>query len=57
MKQQCEKDPTVDWIGLDWNALFRVDKIIGKKNPRKNSRLKNSCKSPDPFNYPFKTGR
>ena len=20
------------WIGLDWNALFRVDKIIEKKS-------------------------
>ena len=21
----------LDWIGLDWNALFRVDKIVEKK--------------------------
>ena len=21
-----------NWIRLDWNALFRVDKIVGKKN-------------------------
>ena len=22
----------LDWIGLDWNALFRVDKIVEKKS-------------------------
>ena len=22
----------LDWIRLDWNALFRVDKIVEKKN-------------------------
>ena len=22
----------LDWIELDWNALFRVDKIVEKKN-------------------------
>ena len=22
----------LDWVGLDWNALFRVDKILEKKN-------------------------
>ena len=26
---QFEKN--VDEVGLDWNALFRVDKIVGKK--------------------------
>ena len=25
----------LDWIGLDWNALFRVDKIVEKKNNNK----------------------
>ena len=23
---------SLDWIRLDWNALFRVDKIVEKKN-------------------------
>ena len=22
----------MDWIGLDWNALFHVDKIVEKKS-------------------------
>ena len=24
--------PLLDWIGLDWNALFHVDKIVEKKH-------------------------
>ena len=24
-------EENVDEVGLDWNALFRVDKIVGKK--------------------------
>ena len=26
------KGPILDWVGLNWDALFRVDKIIEKKN-------------------------
>ena len=22
----------LDWIGLDWNALFRIEKIVEKKS-------------------------
>ena len=28
----CNKTPDTFCIGLDWNALFRVDKIVGKNS-------------------------
>ena len=31
---------SLDWIGLDWNALFHVGKIVGKKIKLMNAQQK-----------------
>ena len=31
MKPYPSQNLPIDWIGLDWNALFHVDKIVEKK--------------------------
>ena len=31
LRETNDKPNHLDWIELDWNALFRVDKIVEKK--------------------------